>query len=151
MIAVSGAPRSSVDCVAAGAAAVVVPNTVNAEYFTLPPAARSTRPFVFVALGDLVRGKRIDLLIRPFAHQPQRERDTRLVIVSDGKERLRVQQLANALVTPSDFETFGVMGIEAIPTGLPVIATRCGARYQAVAGRLDSIYSAVTARRREVA
>ena len=33
---------------------------------------------------------------------------------------------ANALVLPSEFETFGVVLIEALATGIPVIATRCG-------------------------
>jgi len=33
---------------------------------------------------------------------------------------------ANALILSSDFETFGVVLVEALSTGLPVVATRCG-------------------------
>jgi len=73
---------------------------------------------------------------------------SKLVIVGAGKERRRLCDLAgegveftgalsrsetrrqmwsaNALVLPSEFETFGVVLIEALATGIPVIATRCG-------------------------
>jgi len=33
---------------------------------------------------------------------------------------------ANALVRPSTYETFGVVLVDALATGIPVISTRCG-------------------------
>lgn len=153
VIAVSDALKASVDCVAGAAIAHVVPNSVDSAYFHLPPVPRQSRPFVFLAAGDLVPSKRVDLLIRAFAQLHASEPDTRLVIVGRGKESSRLRELAytygvhdaiaftgaldrgdvrqwmwdaNALVLPSDFETFGVALIEALSTGLPVIATRCG-------------------------
>jgi glycosyltransferase involved in cell wall biosynthesis len=166
VIAVSRALKSSVDCISGRDAAVVMPNTVDSEYFSLPPTPRAKRPFVFLSVGDLVPSKRIDLLIHAFARLRQHNRDTRLVIAGDGKERVRLEELAsllgvddaiemtgslsrpavrqqmweaNALVMPSDFETFGVVLIEAMSTGLPVIATRCGGPEEVVNGEAGSL------------
>ena len=130
------------------ASAVVIANCVDAEYFRPPRHDRATTPFVFLFVGDLVRSKRIDLLLRAFAVYRRDHPASRLVIAGAGKERRRLAELAgdaveftgtlsrseirrqmwfaNALVLPSDFETFGVVLIEALATGIPVIATRCG-------------------------
>ena len=153
VIAVSAALKASVDCVAGRTVAEVVPNTVDTDYFDLPPVPRRRRPFVFLAVGDLVPDKRFDLLVRAFARVHERDSATRLVIAGAGRERQRLEELAsarrvadavelpgaldrdrvrrqmwnaNALVVPSSFETFGVVLIEALATGLPVVATRCG-------------------------
>ncbi|MGZ8854133.1 MAG: glycosyltransferase [Thermoanaerobaculia bacterium] len=153
VIAVSRALKVSVDCVAGRSTADVVPNTVDSDYFNMPAHPRTARPFVFLAVGDLVTSKRTDLLLHAFARLHRAEPQTRLVIVGGGKESGRLQELmhgldlsdaveftgpltrpavrqrmweANALVLPSDFETFGVVLLEAMSTGLPVIATRCG-------------------------
>jgi glycosyltransferase involved in cell wall biosynthesis len=153
VMAVSEALKASVDCVARKEVAEVVPNTVDSDHFELPPAPRCRRPFVFLAVGDLVPSKRFDLLVRAFARVHAADNATRLVIAGEGRERNRLRELAfalkvgeaidltgplgrddvrrrmweaNALVMPSAFETFGVVLIEALSTGLPVIATRCG-------------------------
>jgi glycosyltransferase involved in cell wall biosynthesis len=57
-----------------------------------------------------------------------------------GRPEVRRQMWeANALVMPSDFETFGVVLIEAMSTGLPVIATRCGGPEEIVNGEAGSL------------
>jgi len=153
VLAVSGALKESVDCLAGRPIAHVLPNTVDSDYFTLPVQPRTARPFVFLAVGDLVPSKRTDLLLRAFAGLRRTDPQVRLVIVGGGRESDKLQELmhaldlsdaveltgpltrpavrrrmweANALVFPSDFETFGVVLLEAMSTGLPVIATRCG-------------------------
>lgn len=44
----------------------------------------------------------------------------------DNKQIPVLYQMADCFVLPSAFETFGVVYIEAMACGLPVIATRCG-------------------------
>jgi len=153
VIAVSHALKHNVDRIAGRAVAEVVPNTVDSTFFRLPPRERAVAPFVFLAVADLVPAKRLDLLLQAFARLYWCGRDVRLVIVGAGRERERLQRLAqtlavthlvkftgplprdgvrqemwdaNALVVPSDVETFGVVLIEALSTGLPVVATRSG-------------------------
>jgi glycosyltransferase involved in cell wall biosynthesis len=153
VIAVSEALKASVDCVAGRPVADVVPNTVDPSFFRLPPEPRRTRPFVFLSVGDLVPSKRTGLLIRAFARLHKQNPQTRLVIVGAGRQAPKLSDLtnaleldgvvtftgsltrpgvrqqmwdANALVVSSDYETFGVVLLEALSTGIPVIATRCG-------------------------
>jgi glycosyltransferase involved in cell wall biosynthesis len=153
VVAVSDALAKSVDALAGRAVARVVPNAVDIGYFHLPPSRRRTMPFTFLAVLDLARHKNVEILIRAFARLRARNPRVRLVVAGAGKNERRLRRLtqslhaqrvvqfagalprwqvrqwmwdANALVLPSDAETFGVVLIEALSTGLPVIATRCG-------------------------
>lgn len=131
----------------------IVPNLVNTDFFTLPPRARSIRPFKFLVVALLTPRKGVDVLIRAFAQMFRNEPDVYLDVGGDGPQRKELEALsralqiehkvqfvgllsreqvreamwqANAFVLPSLRETFGVAVIEALATGLPVIATRSG-------------------------
>jgi glycosyltransferase involved in cell wall biosynthesis len=131
----------------------VVPNAVDTEFFTLPRQERPRETFTFLAVGNLVASKRFDLLVRAFAAAFAGDSRMRLVIVGAGPQEQNLRSLiaqtgtveqveltgalrreavreqmwrANALVLPSAFETFGVVLVEALATGIPVISTRCG-------------------------
>ncbi len=131
----------------------VIPNLVDMDFFQ--PDLRPVRDEIyrFVAIGRLVEEKRFDLLLRAFARLVCREDAVQLTIVGEGPERKTLQALcqylgiqthvllpgemprhaihrllcgANALVLSSEIETFGVVLLEALSMGLPVVATACG-------------------------
>jgi glycosyltransferase involved in cell wall biosynthesis len=132
---------------------LTIPNLVDTEFFKLPDKPRSKEPFRIFSAGILEKIKGIDLLIRAFAKFLEKFPDARLRIAGRGsllreltklaedlgiKERvkflgylnregiLREMQEANLFVLASRFEAFGVVLIEAMATGLPVVATRSG-------------------------
>ena len=127
---------------------IVIPNMVDNQSFSYLSQAKSDSPFASV--GNLKPIKAFDKLIEAFA---QVKDDAKLYIIGDGPEKERLNSLISALqlndkvellgrlkrseinkvyqtshvfVLPSQSETFGVSYIEAMYTGLPVIATRCG-------------------------
>ncbi len=131
----------------------LVPNMVDTDFFTLPRWPRSESPFRLLTVALLTPNKGIDLLIRAFAEVLKVHPDAYLEIGGDGPQRGELESLAvtlgvadkvcflgmlsregvrdamwraNAFVLPSYVETFGVVLIEALATGLPVIATRSG-------------------------
>jgi len=131
----------------------VVPNMVDVNYFTLPPKQRQEMPFRFVTVAFLTKGKGLHILFQAFAIAFGREKHVRLMVGGDGPQRSELEELArrlgiadqvvflgllgregvreamwqaNVFVLPSLAETFGVVLIEALSTGLPVVATRCG-------------------------
>ena len=133
--------------------AQVIPNVVDTEFFVPPAVPRSTEQFVFVAIGNLTPNKSFDSIIRAFACRFGGAADVRLVIGGDGPMRSELQGLAeglgvgphvqylgplsragvrlamwtaNCFVLASRSETFGVVLIEALSTGIPVISTRSG-------------------------
>jgi len=153
ILAVSEPLLAAVGSVAGGRRGRVVPNAVDCEFFTRPPVARRQSPFTFLSACNLVAGKRLDHLIRAFATASQIRSDLRVVIVGAGPEEGALRRLAqacgvaplvtfagglppegvrermwnaNALVLSSAAETFGVVVVEALATGIPVISTRCG-------------------------
>jgi teichuronic acid biosynthesis glycosyltransferase TuaC len=166
VIAVSRALKRAVDHVMSDYRAIVVPNTVDVDYFTIPREPRPNAPFRFLTVCDLVRSKRVDLAIRGLATLRRRGIAASLTCVGTGKEAAHLAQLAaqlgvaddvtftgaltregvrremqrsGALILPSTFETFGVVLIEALATGLPVIATRCGGPSEIVDASLGDL------------
>ena len=153
VVCVSRCLAAAVKDVVGGPDPLVIPNTVDTQFFTLPPEPRSDSQFVFSSIGNLTENKGFDLVIHAFAARFAGCTDVRLEIGGDGPEWLGLvalaQQLgvadrvrflgplsrgqvreamwrANAFVLASACETFGVVLIEALSTGLPVIATRSG-------------------------
>ena len=134
-------------------AVALIPCAVDEAFWTLPRGDRSRSPFTFYAQAHLTARKGFDLLIRAFAAGFKGDRSVQLVIGGDGAERDNLRRLAttcevtgqvsflgalpregvrqamwaaDAFVLPSLAENFGVVLIEAMATGLPVISTRCG-------------------------
>ena len=109
-------------------------------------------------VGRLVRQKGSDLALQAFAKADKHHPRSRLVIIGDGPERGRLEAQAGRLaladsviftgwvddasslmpafdmvVAPSRWEGFGLVVLEAMSHGLPVIASRAGALPEVVA------------------
>jgi glycosyltransferase involved in cell wall biosynthesis len=133
----------------------VVPNVVDTALFhpLSGQTKRSTERLLFVGLLDPSHKKGVPHLLRALAQLRQRRDDWQLDIVGDGPARAEYQRMTADLglsdkiifhglkskpevaqfmhgtdlfVLPSLFETFSVATAEALATGTPVIATRCG-------------------------
>ncbi|WP_050606729.1 glycosyltransferase [Clostridium niameyense] len=130
----------------------VIHNPVNISFFEIPKS-RQKKPFTFLSVAFLEHKKGMDVLINAFNKAFKNQKDVILNIGGDGEERKKLEELVtkleltdqvnfigglsrnevkeqmmknNAFVLPSRFETFGVVFIEALSTGMPIIATRCG-------------------------
>jgi len=131
----------------------IVPNMVDVDFFSCQSVRRQSRPFKFLSVAHLTENKGMDVLIRAFSMAFRGSPEVLLYIGGDGPERANLERLAaelnipqqvhfmgrlsrtevrdamcasNAFVLPSYHETFGVVLIEAMSTGMPVIATRSG-------------------------
>jgi glycosyltransferase involved in cell wall biosynthesis len=134
-----------------GIQATVVHNMIGKDYRYAPD--KQPRPFTFISVGSLRKMKGFDSLLNAFAQTRLPKDKWRLTIVGDGSEAPHLRRLIhslqlqenvmlvgqknakeiNALLNRSDVfvlasrsETFGVVYIEAMSCGLPVIATECG-------------------------
>lgn len=151
VLAVSSAMAAAVSELS-GVTSEVVPNPLDTDFFRPPQMEPPTRAVRFLAVGNLYPVKGFDLLLDAFAHR-FRGREAELEIIGDGPERgalcRRAETLgiqwqvrwsgqvnregvreamwrAHALVVSSRRETFSLVSAEALATGLPVLATRCG-------------------------
>lgn len=137
-----------------GTESLVIHNVVDMDIFTPPDSPRTPDgAFRFAATGNLIRRKGFDLLLTAMAKLRSGGENVFLTVIGDGEEREKLTQTAAALgirdrveftgrltrqemipvyrgadafVLPSRMETFGVVYIEAMAAGLPVIATVCG-------------------------
>ena len=133
-----------------------LPNVLGEAFLATPslhPRSGGNHPFVFVCVARLSAEKGHAQLIEAFADAFSDTRDVRLRLVGDGPLRSSLEQLslrlgiaaqvdfvgslhapsvreeldkAHAFVLASTSETFGVVVIEALACGLPVISTASG-------------------------
>jgi len=131
---------------------LLIPNPADTEYF-LPKRSKMGDTFTFISVALLRSEKRLDILIKAFAILSKQIPNIVLTIIGDGPEKDKLKLLTHklgvnnrinfigyqkktaiadilrnndALVLSSDVETFGVVIVEAMSVGLPVIATKCG-------------------------
>ncbi|HOH47667.1 MAG TPA: glycosyltransferase [Candidatus Cloacimonadota bacterium] len=131
--------------------AKVIPNGIDFEHFTVNPARE--HPSRLVLIANLIPAKGIECLIEAISLLRNRGKHYSLDIIGSGKYRSslekkvqalkldqeinflgqlppsRVEELLpryDSLVVSSLRESFSVVIVEAMASGLPVIATRCG-------------------------
>ena len=129
----------------------VIPNGVELERFVPSHSSSAERYILFV--GRLVEQKGVDIVLRAFSVVLHRCPDVRLIIVGDGGLALYYQRMkrylglmshvsfmgwqtgqalvqlyqgAEVVVMPSFYEPFGIVALEAMACGRPVVASRTG-------------------------
>lgn len=129
----------------------IVPNIVNTSCFTFN-GEKFNAKFTYISVGNLNHNKGYDLLIEAF-HDAKFDKNVNLLIVGSGYLKYQLQckidsfglknqifllgskcreevgklmHKSKVFVLASRSETFGLVYIEAMLSGLPVIATCCG-------------------------
>lgn len=156
LVLVSESLREGIGTLVPGALerSMVIPNMIREDLFPPPHAPRKADPFVFLWAGRLEHVKGLDLLLKAVKSLEEKGHgEFKLRLAGKGalreeleqqavdlgiqdrvtflgrlsRKEMRVEmQGANCFVLPSRYEAFGVVLIEAMATGLPVIATRSG-------------------------
>lgn len=136
----------------------VLPNFIDTNFFSYREKNKDKK-FVFLVVAFLKPEKGIDILIKSFAEAFKGNQNIVLKIGGEGIHRKYLESLvdelnirdqvmflgelsreevrgnlwqSNVFVLPSYFETFGVVLIEALSTGTPVISTNSGGQVDIV-------------------
>jgi glycosyltransferase involved in cell wall biosynthesis len=133
---------------------IEIPNILDKEFEDEKPAyVKNNSELVFLNIAYLQEKKRHDLLIKAFEICSKDKTEHSLRIGGDGPQRTFLEELidkrklnqkvklignlsrkevitemknCDIFVLSSDYETFGVVLIEALAMGKPIIATKCG-------------------------
>lgn len=130
-----------------------IPNSIDTDLFCPAPQKKKKEVFQFLTVGFLEKRKNVEMLLKAFKRLHGESPDVHLEIVGDGDERNALEKIvqdlklrhavsfrgllsrskvveafqrADAFVLASQNESFGVVCIEALATGTPIISTRCG-------------------------
>ncbi len=153
VIAVSSALKNSI-MEKTGIDSIVIPNIVDTDMFCPADKPKKNKEiFTFVSAAHFIKRKRMDLLVSAFAEFYKKYPGSRLVVFGGGQEEDKIRSLvsenkledvvilrglvgreeiaeeykkSDAFALLSANETFGVVYIEALAAGMPVIATKCG-------------------------
>jgi glycosyltransferase involved in cell wall biosynthesis len=131
----------------------VLPNILSDKFINTPLLGQNQKGFIFNNTCIQGEKKKVDLLIRSFTAAFRGNKEVYLELGGGGEQheklKLLVDELgmnkqilflgplsrdevvkhiaqSNVFVLSSQYETFGVVAIEALALGKPVIATRCG-------------------------
>jgi len=156
LVLVSDSLKKGIEAVVPSAMkrSMVIPNMIREDLFIPPKETRKSDPFLFLWAGRLEHVKGVDLLLEAVktlsdttdlqfsvrlagkgSLREELEQEAVNLGVSDqvfflGRlsraEMLKEMQEANCFILPTRYEAFGVVLIEAMATGLPLIATRSG-------------------------
>ena len=154
LIAVSPGLRGHIQPYCTNKDVLIVPNMVDAQFLEDAVHRAAGETFGFVCVGALTKKKGVDLLLGAFAAVHRKLPHTHLTVCGGGEEESALRAQAEALgvngavdfkgqvsrvecaaylrenqafVLPSRAETFGVVYVEAMACGLPVIMTKLGA------------------------
>lgn len=132
-----------------------LPNIVDVEKFSVSGESSENKKFTVLSVGSLDQNKNQQLLLNAFAQFPYP--DSRLIIAGTGNKLQKLRQLSkeigisdrtefagyvphkelpvlyqqsDVLVVTSKYETFGIVMIEAMSSGIPVVSTPVGAAEQ---------------------